>query len=147
MNSEHPHPNTPEDFKILERESPFINLIGPIFEKSTAECVVIGLRASEKHCNMRGDIHGGVVSSLADIAFGYNIGFAQQPPISAVTATLTVDYVGRISQGDWLEVHTDIHKLGKRLVFANCFFYVGETRVARANAVFSILNKLVQQSF
>lgn len=147
MNDEYQHLDIPEGFEVLQRESPFINLIGPVYEKSTAECLVLGLATNEKHCNMRGDIHGGVVSSLADIACGYNIGFAQEPPVAAVTASLAVDYLGRISRGDWLEVHTEIHKMGKRLVFANCFFYVGETRVARANAVFSILNKPLQQSF
>jgi acyl-coenzyme A thioesterase 13 len=138
----------PEGFEPLYRESAFTQLIGPIYQKVTPTCLRLGLRPAEKHCNMRGDIHGGVISTLADIALGYNIAFSQEPPISAVTASLTVDYVGRVSRGDWLEVDVDIQKLGKRLAFANCFFYVGEQRVARANAVFSILSKnLKQQSF
>ncbi|MEX1034121.1 MAG: PaaI family thioesterase [Cellvibrionaceae bacterium] len=147
MKSEEGRLDVPEGYEPLYRESAFVNLIGPIYQKSTDDCLRLGLRAGDKHCNMRGDIHGGVVSSLADIALGYNIAFSQQPSISAVTATLTVDYVGRISRGDWLEVHTDIQKLGKRLAFANCFFFVGDQRVARANAVFNVLNKKVDQSF
>lgn len=139
--------SVPEGYEPLRRESAFVKLIGPVYQKTTAECLQLGLRATDKHCNMRGDIHGGVVSSLADIALGYNIAFLQDPPISAVTATLTVDYVGRISIGDWLEVNVDIQKLGGRLAFANCFFLVGDARVARANAVFSILDKKVEQSF
>jgi acyl-coenzyme A thioesterase 13 len=137
----------PEGYEPLYRESAFTRLIGPIYQKVTPDCLRLGLRPAEKHCNMRGDIHGGVISTLADIALGYNIAFSREPPISAVTASLTVDYVGRISRGDWLEVDVDIQKLGKRLAFANCFFYVGEQRVARANAVFSILNKKLDQSF
>lgn len=138
----------PEGYEPLRRESPFVNLIGPVYQKDDeGGWMRLALRATDKHCNMRGDIHGGVVSTLADIALGYNIAFSREPSISAVTATLTVDYVGRISRGDWLEVQTDIQKLGKRLAFANCFFFVGENRVARANAVFSVLTRKVEQSF
>jgi len=137
----------PEGYEALHRESNFIQLIGPFYQKRCGDTLRIAMRAEEKHCNMRGDVHGGVVSSLADMAMGYNIAFSQQPPVSAVTASLTVDYVGRISRGDWLEVEVDIQKMGKRLVFANCFFYVGERRVARANAVFSILSRPLKESF
>lgn len=147
MTNHQQYPELPEGYEPLFRESAFTQLLGPIFQKRTEHCLQLGLRTREKHCNMRGDIHGGVISSLADIALGYNVAFSQEPPISAVTATLTVDYMGRIRVGDWLEVAVDIQKLGKRLAFANCVFTVADVRVARANGVFSIINKKIAQSF
>jgi len=142
-----PIDDVPTGFEPLYRESTFVKLIGPIYQKHKDGLLVLGLRAGPQHCNVRGDLHGGVVSSLADIAMGYNIAFSEDPPVSAVTASLTVDYVGKVSQGDWLEVHVDIQKKGKRLAFVNCFFYVDDKRVSRANAVFHILSKNIHQSF
>ena len=137
----------PAGFESLFRESNYVKLLGPIFHKKMGDTFVLGLRVAEKHCNTRGDMHGGVMSSLADTAMGYNIAFSEQPPISAVTASLTVDYFGRTGVGDWLEAHVEIQKKGKRLTFISCNFFVGENSVARATAVFHMLQKQLQTSF
>lgn len=131
----------PDGYVLLVRESPFIQLVGPFYQKQVDGRFRLALRAEERHCNMRGDIHGGVISTMADIALGYNIAFSRDPAIPAVTANLNVDYLGRVSRGDWLEVTTEIQKLGKRLAFASCVFNVGPTIVAKASGVFSTLGK------
>ncbi|MEK8081726.1 PaaI family thioesterase [Pseudomonas sp. XK-1] len=60
----------PPGFTPLFRSSPFLDLLGPIHNQQTDAGLVIGLRAEAKHCNARGLVHGGVLSSLADIAIG-----------------------------------------------------------------------------
>ncbi len=131
----------PEGFESLNRISNFVNLFGPVYQKPTDTTYIMALRVEEKHCNIRGNLHGGVVSSLADTAMGYNIAFSENPPTSSVTVNLSVDYLGRIRQGDWLEAHVDIQKKGNRIVFARCTFFVGKEIVARSNAVFNLLTK------
>lgn len=76
-----------------------------------------------KHCNARSYAHGGVLSSLADIALGYNAAFSKVKPVPIVTASLTIDYVGAAKVGDWLEIETDVQKVGSKMAFANCYFY------------------------
>lgn len=72
--------NLPAGFSLLSRTSPFIDLIGPIYEKKDASRLVISLFADDKHCNARGVVHGGVLGTLADIAMGYSAAFSTDPP-------------------------------------------------------------------
>ncbi|MGI1678023.1 MAG: PaaI family thioesterase [Cellvibrionaceae bacterium] len=131
----------PKGFESLNRISNFVNLFGPVYQKKADTTYILALRVEEKHCNIRGNLHGGVVSSLADTAMGYNIAFSEAPPISSVTVNLTVDYIGRIQKDDWLEAHVDIEKKGNRIVFVSCRFFVDGKKVARANGVFNLLTK------
>lgn len=132
--------DVPEDFEPIFRTSPYLDLLGPIYNRKTEQGLIIGLRAEQKHCNARNLVHGGVFSSLADIALGYNAAFQGKEPTPMVTASLTVDYAGSAKMGDWIEVNTDIQKVGKSMAFANCYFTVGKKRIVRASGVFGILN-------
>ena len=129
---------TPEGFEPLFRTSPFLELLGPIFNKRTDSGLVLGLRAQEKHCNARGLVHGGVFSSLADVALGYNAAFQGKEPTPMVTASLSIDYAGSAKLGEWIEVCTDTQKVGKSMAFANCYFSVGAKRIVRASGVFGV---------
>lgn len=131
----------PAGFTPLFRSSPFLDLLGPIYNQSMDTGLVIGLRAEEKHCNARGLVHGGVLSSLADVALGYNSAFAQEPPTPIVTSSLSIDYAGTAKLGDWISIETDVQKVGKSLAFANCYFAVESVRIARASAVFSVITR------
>ena len=131
--------DTPEGFNPIFRTSPYLELLGPIFNKKIENALIIGLRAEEKHCNARGLVHGGVFSSLADVALGYNAAFQGEQPIPLVTANLSIDYAGSAKLGDWIEVHTDTQRVGKSMAFANCYFLVGTKRIVRASGVFSVI--------
>lgn len=129
--------DVPAGFKPIQRTSPFNSLVGPLYTRGDGASRTIGLRAAEKHCNSRGIVHGGLLATLADLALGYTIAFLSDPPKSAVTASLTIDYAGSARVGDWLEVRTDVQKSGGRLTFANCYIYAGDVRIVRASAVFA----------
>jgi acyl-coenzyme A thioesterase 13 len=128
-----------EGFEPLFRTSPYLDLLGPIYNRRLDSNLVIAFRAQEKHCNARGLVHGGVLSSLADVALGYNAAFSGKKPVPMVTASLTIDYVGAAKLGDWIEIETDVQKVGKSMAFANCYFLVESKRIARASGVFNVL--------
>ncbi len=131
----------PVGFEPLFRSSPYLDLLGPIYNKKTQTGLIIGLQIAEKHCNARGFAHGGVFSSLADVALGYSAAFQGKKPVPIVTASLSIDYAGSAKLGQWIEVHTDIQKVGKKMAFANCYFSVENKRIVRASAVFSVVTK------
>lgn len=131
---------TPEGFEPIFRTSPYLELLGPIYNKRIDTGLVIGLKAEQKHCNARGLVHGGVFSSLADIALGYNAAFQGKEPVPIVTASLTIDYAGSAKVGDWIEIQTDVQKVGKSMAFANCYFTIGSKRIVRASGVFGVVN-------
>ncbi len=128
--------NIPQGFKPLFRTSPVLELIGPLYFRGDGADLALGLRAQAKHCNSRGTVHGGMLATLADVALGYTMAFASDPPANLITANLSLDYAGSAKAGDWLEAHVDIQKQGSRLSFANCYILAGEQRIVRASAVF-----------
>jgi len=131
--------NIPEGFEPIFRNSPFLDLLGPVYNKKSEKGLIIGLRAEEKHCNARNLVHGGVFSSLADIALGYNAAFSGDVPVPMVTASLTIDYASSVKLGEWIEIETDVQKVGGKMAFANCYFIVNSKRIARASGVFTII--------
>lgn len=139
-NNEKKMNDTPEGFEPIFRSSPYLDLLGPIYNKLTQHGLNIGLRAESKHCNARGLVHGGVFSSLADVALGYNAAFIGEEPVPMVTASLTIDYAGSAKPGDWIEIEVDVQKVGRRMAFANCYFLVDQKRIARASGVFNVIN-------
>ena len=133
----------PEGFEPLFRSSPYLDLLGPIFNQSTDRGLVLGFTAEQKHCNARELVHGGVFSSLADVALSYNAAFQGEAPTPMVTASLTVDYLGSAKLGDWIEITTEVMKVGRSMAFANCIFTVGDKAVAKASGVFSVVSPRV----
>jgi len=114
----------PVNFEPLFRTSPFLDLLGPIYQCKKEDRLQIGLH---------------VISTLADIALGYNTAFAGEQPIPIATTSLTIDYISKVKLGDWLVAYTEVQKVGRSLAFANCYFEVGNMIVARASAVFSVI--------
>ena len=97
---------------------------------------MLGLRVERKYCNARGTVHGGVLATLADVALGYTMAYASEPPAALITANLTLDFAGTARIDDWLERRVDIQRQGSRLSFANAYITAGGERIVRASPVF-----------
>ena len=129
----------PEGFKPLNRGGPFLAQLGPLYLKKAGDQYIIGLRIEERHTNIRGIAHGGMLLTLADSALGIVLSSSRTPPQPMVTVNLSTDFVESANPGDWVEAHVDIQRVGKRLAFANCYLMVGERRILRASGVFALM--------
>lgn len=126
------------------RRSPLTDPWEPLFARETAQAVQIGMVIREAHCNSRGLAHGGLISSLADNAMGLSavrlararVGAAMA---SAVTVSLTLDFVDTARIGDCVEFHPVVLKAGRTLAFVECRVVCGERLVARASATFRMV--------
>jgi uncharacterized protein (TIGR00369 family) len=130
----------PEGFARLERGGHFLASLGPLYAKTTEAGLVIAMRIEERHLNTRGIAHGGMLVTLADSALGIAIataGKSEERPRAFVTVNLSVDFLASAQQGDFVEAHVDIEKVGARLAFATCFLQVGTRRILRASGVFA----------
>jgi uncharacterized protein (TIGR00369 family) len=128
----------PQGFRVLQRgNSPFLSSLGQLYAKGEGNDAVIGMRIEEKHLNTRGVAHGGMLITLADSALGIVIALSHSPPQPMVTVNLTADFAGAAHAGDFVEARVDVQKLGKRLTFASCYLWVGETRILRASGIFA----------
>ncbi len=132
-------PAVPPGFEPYSQPSPFLDRIGPLYQGGGDTGPVFGLRILDHHCNRRGLAHGGLLMTLADIALGKSIEWSAEASLSGLTASVTVDFMGSARLGDWVEAACDFHRAGRRVAFANCYLTVGERRIARASAVFSVL--------
>ncbi len=129
----------PDGWVPLKRGGPFLHTFGPLYFRKVDGQPVLGLRVEEKHLNVRGIAHGGMLVTVADSALGIVLSMAREPPQPMVTVSLTTDFVEAARRGDWLEANVDIQKIGKRLAFANCYLSVGERRILRASGVFALV--------
>jgi uncharacterized protein (TIGR00369 family) len=134
--------NIPAGFKAIEHTGPFLAQNGPLYCKKVDGKLVLGLRIDERHTNMRGIVHGGMLVTIADSALGTVLYNARTPPQPMVTVSLTTDFIESACPGDWVEAHVDVLRIGSRLAYANCYLHVGERRILRASAVFAVVPEI-----
>jgi acyl-coenzyme A thioesterase PaaI-like protein len=79
--------------------------------------------------------------ALADISLGKTAEWLSQPPVSLLTASLTVDFYSAARRGDWLKAETDVTRVGHQVAFRNCYLRIGDKIVARASGVFKVLGR------
>jgi acyl-coenzyme A thioesterase 13 len=127
----------PDGFIPYRRTSPYIELIGPVFE-AVSDLLVVGLWLGDKHTNSRGAVHGGLLVALVDTVLGHTIlrTFPDSPPI--VTVSLTTDFTGSARSGMWLEGEAEVRRHGSRLSFASAVFRAEGRTVMSATGVFAI---------
>jgi acyl-coenzyme A thioesterase 13 len=131
----------PRGFEQLTTKSPFTEMNGPFYLKKTGNGFIFGMRIQSKHCNIRNNAHGGLISTFADVALGYSIISAGDPPLKIVTVSLTTDFIDSAKLGDWLEADVVFRKIGKKLAFADAHIHVNDRSIAGSKGIFSIISK------
>ena len=131
----------PDGFAQNSRSSPLTAPWEPIFVLPRHDRVLLGLHVRKEHTNSRGLLHGGVIAALADNAMGLSVarlldGRGELPAGGLVTASLSVDYLGRAEIGQWLEFDTGFVHLSGSQAVAQALVSAEGAVVARANALF-----------
>ena len=134
--------DVPEGFERHDRKSPVTDPWEPLYRRLSGDTVVLGLRAGPAHCNSRGFVHGGLISTLADNAMGLSCARRLGDLASLVTVNLTVDFLGSALTGQWLEFDTVFVKPGGTLCFTQAFVTADGQPCARANGVFRVVRKI-----
>lgn len=127
----------PRGFARVQRRSPFLDLVGPLY-RHEGDQPVYGLRIRPEHANNRSVAHGGVLMTVADLVLGYTTAFGTDPPTPLTTASLSIDFVGSAHIGDWLEGRAEILRTGRSLAFTTCLLTVDDRRIARASSVLAV---------
>ena len=145
--------DVPNHFLPLNSTSPFNNLVGPYFARLHQDSLIIGLRLEGKHCNNSGRLHGAMVAAVFDVALGHNVGLtiAREngedldqyaggvPGAPILTTSLTIDYLGTASSGDWVEATAHVQRAGRSMAFANAELFCEDRRIAKASGIFRII--------
>lgn len=97
----------PPGYHLQETESGFSRLIGPLYQKvAEPQGQTLGFRVRPQHLNNSGNLHGGMLNGLADMAWGRVISW--QRSINWVTVRLVCDFLDSAREGDWVEGGGDL---------------------------------------
>jgi len=135
-------PGIPEGFRRLEAGGPYFRQMGPAYLRlrDDGQSAVLAFRVAANHLNVQGICHGGMLTTMAHSALGMNLSLARGQRGGQVTVSLTADFLSSAREGDWLEAHVVITRMGKRLAYANCDLKVGGRHVLRSSAVFALVD-------
>lgn len=129
----------PDGFERLDRMGRFLDHFGPVYTRRAGDAVIVAVHVEEKHLNVRGLAHGGMLVSLADSALGINLSHLADPPRPMVTVNLSSDFLAPARLGDWIEAHVTVQKRGARLAFASCNLMVRGKSILRTSGVFAVV--------
>lgn len=126
----------PEGFRPMHTMEGFVKHNGGFYVHATRP--VLATRIVGNHLNPIRIVHGGYLATVADTAFGFVLKRDLQLDIAPVTASLNIDYLGAVKEGDWLEAEVEVLKAGRSLINASCLLRVGERLVLRASGGFVV---------
>lgn len=128
----------PEGFEPWPAKGPFLGHIAKVFVRGRSHEPVFGVRVEQVHCNGRGTVHGGFISTLADVWAGYSLAPKLDPSANFSTSSLTVDFVSRARAGEWLQSETDRIRIGRRVCLVTAAIVSDGRLVALTHATFVI---------
>lgn len=129
----------PEGFERHSRRSGLTDPWEPIYARRSGHGVSLAIRAGAAHANSRGFVHGGLITALADNAMGLSCGQEVDNTSRLVTVSLSVDFVGAATVGEWIEIRPEVIKTGKSLCFAAALVLADDRVCARASGVFKLI--------
>jgi uncharacterized protein (TIGR00369 family) len=130
---------TPQGFSPHFKKSPVTDPWEPLFSRRCDQIVQLGVWLRNAHCNSRGFVHGGVIGALADNAMGISCVLTNGAAMSAVTVSLSIDYVATAKIGQWLQIEPRVVKSGSTLGFVDAMIRADKAIIARASATFRML--------
>lgn len=127
----------PEGFVQSRTRGPFSSHNGPFFHKVDGDKFWHGLYVTALHCNSRGRLHGGMMTTFADGLLATAVARANKIP--AVTINLNCDICSGADIGDWLEGTARQTGLNDGFAFVESEAWVGEKIIFSASGVFRLL--------
>jgi len=115
-------------------------MVGSMYVKPPGAAWIIGMQVREQHHNRGNMIHGGIMAFFVDTAFTYVCTRVRDPALKGgVTTQLSIDFIGTAGAGDWIEVHVDPLRVGRRVAFFSGVVFKGAERIARGSALFQLM--------
>jgi uncharacterized protein (TIGR00369 family) len=116
-------------------------LVGPFWERRVDGDVQIGIVCDPRHDNGRGNMHGGVLMTLADMGMGAVIR-STGDDAQCATVQLDVAFLQAVDIGDFVTTECHIQHRTSRMIFVSGTLKTGEKAVASAQGVFKSLAKV-----
>ena len=128
----------PEGFREADFGGNFLRQNGPFYLKRSEGGWLVGQRVGEQHVNYIGIAHGGMLSTLADVAMSAQPYYSERPNPAVTTTTMTTNFLSAARLGDWLVADARIARLGKHTAHVHGAIYRGEEILLTMSGVFAI---------
>lgn len=116
-------------------EQPFDQFLGMEYERHSETHITVSMPVEPLYLNSLGVVHGGIISSLADVAMCNVIKPGEDHKQKAVTVDLNVTFLMG-AKGKRLVAEARTIKAGKTLTHADCLIYDENAQlVAKAKAI------------
>lgn len=122
------------------RDDGFLGYVGPIWERVDEEGVTLAFQATQKHANLRGVVHGGMLMTLADRLLGM-LGRMRNENRHQATVQMDVHFFAPARIGDVVTGRARILQDTRSLFFIEGDLFVGDTRVLSARGVWKKLGE------
>jgi len=112
----------------------FAGRLGVVLQRERNGGIDMALQTDDRHKNLGGIVHGGVIMTLFDRTIGVNCRNSMADA-RFVMATMNVNFLRQVRIGDFLVMTCRLRKEGRRAIFADAEATVGDTVVATASGM------------
>ena len=133
-------PAIPAGFKPLTGgpTDMFVGVNGPLYRKRDGEQFILGLRIEQRHCNPARICHGGMLMTVADMALVLATNYQAKLGRFLSTINLSADFLAPAPLGAWIEARSEVLRITRNMVFAQCIVCADGTAAVRASGVFKL---------
>ena len=119
---------------VTHNMGPFMDLLSPIWSKGGGADKEYGVLITEKHLNINGIAHGGLLMSLVDQIISLVIN-DHYGPTNMSTIDMSTHFISPAAHNDWVIASVQIKQRTRRMVFATTQLTVGERVVLSGQAI------------
>lgn len=116
----------------------FSEFVGPFLWRRSGKGNLYAFQADARHANINGVVHGGMLVTFADQAFGSTV-YEAVGKRKCATAQLNTHFIGAVKPGDFLECDAEVVRITRSLVFMRGMLRIGDRPVLAADGVWKIL--------
>lgn len=131
----------PEGFEPMPLSGGLFDVIGPIYQRQIDGVWRYGmLMDAERHTNVRGVVHGGVLTSFLDQFMGKLVWDALVDKLAA-TISLSTDFLAGAGPGDWVEGEGEITRQTGSLVFMRARAFTDGKTLVTASGIWKVIGQ------
>ncbi len=129
----------PEDFQPASFTTGFLDVAGPYYTRKESDHIAVGILISENHINGIEVAHGGVLTTLADVALSYQLFVSEKPRLPIATVNLNTNFLSGAKLGEWVVAHAHIDRKGGRTAYCHGEIVSGDRVLMTMTGVFALL--------
>jgi uncharacterized protein (TIGR00369 family) len=118
----------------------FGELVGPIWRNDEGGKLRFGFTVAPKHLNRAGNLHGGMLMTLADQAMAMAARQATGNRRHAAIE-LNIQFVDGVKLGEFVIACPDVVRATRSVVFMEAKMFVGDRLVVTTNGIWKILER------